>query len=472
MAYTETIPATEQQKQPETVQISGIPRAVEALESLRDINLSVIYVQLEVGSRLSEQYGVDASAFYISREWWDNNVGHSGTFSEMASSFDNAYKELVSQRIAEITQSEVVVADDSGELSVSSQEDVAESSSTEELNRSYEMLENLGNALTEAEDNAVAFAKIVGFDTDEAYSEAFLVDLVAYVDEKYALSLSEEDLDKIYGHVKAILKEQQRNEPNHAKVAAAAHDVTETTKDGQTFDEYSLKRQQAFAQINKGEMPDTDNSLNEADPAVITERQALLERYQDFDDFWDNVDAEHDLIASGLDSDVYAYEQDGEQYIVRAVKDESLDKNPAKTDDYVSALLHGKDVQGLEQIVACSYKDGVVVSERAPGKSLDEFLESHPEAVDAIPDEHLEQLLAVFQQMQERGLVADVNRGNLIYDEAQGFTLVDYMWCPPEHWSVRGQSLDIKIEAFEDLVQAHFPKLAGRFKQLAASGKN
>lgn len=469
MPSIETIPATEQQKQPETVQISGIPRAVEALESLRDINLSVIYVQLEVGSRLSEQYGVDASAFYISREWWDDNVGHSGTFSEMASSFDNAYKGLVSQRIAEITQSEVIVADDAGELSVSSQEDAAESNSTKEPNRSYEMLENLGNALAEAEDNAVAFAKIVGFDTDEAYSEAFLVDLVAYVDEKYALSLSEEDLDKIYGHVKVILKEQQRNEPDQA---AAAHDVTETTKDGQTFDEYSLKRQQAFAQINKGEMPDIDGSLDEADPAVITERQALLERYQDFDDFWDNVDAEHDLIASGLDSDVYAYEQDGEQYIVRAVKDESLDKNPAKTDDYVSALLHGKGVQGLEQIVACSYKDGVVVSERAPGKSLEELLKSHPEAVDAIPDEHLEQLLAVFQQMQERGLVADVNRGNLIYDEVQGFTLVDYMWCPPEHWSVRGQSLDIKIEAFEDLAQAHFPKLAGRFKQLAASGKN
>lgn len=471
MSSIETIPATEQQKQPETVQISGIPRAVEALESLRDINLSVIYVQLEVGSRLSEQYGVDASAFYISREWWDDNVGHSGTFSEMASSFDNAYKGLVSQRIAEITQSEVVVADDSGELSVSSREDVAEPSSTEESSRAYEMLENLGNALTEAEDNAVAFAKIVGFDTDEAYSEAFLVDLVAYVDEKYALSLSEEDLDKIYGHVKAVLKEQQREEPDHAKVAAAAHDVTEITKDGQTFDEYSLERRQAFAQMNKGEIPDID-ALDEVDPAVITERQALLERYQDFENFWDNVDAERDLIASGLDSDVYAYEQDDEQYIVRAVKDESLAKNPAKTDDYVTALLHGKGIEGLEQIVACSYKDGVVVSERAPGKSLEELLKSHPEAVDDIPDEHLEQLLAVFQQMQERGLVADVNRGNLIYDEVQGFTLVDYMWCPPEHWSVRGQSLDIKIEAFEDLAQAHFPKLAGRFKQLAASGKN
>lgn len=465
MAYTETTPAAEQQTQPETVQISGIPRAVEALESLRDINLSVIYVQLEVGSRLSEQYGVDASAFYISREWWDNNVGHSGTFSEMASSFDNAYKGLVSQRIADITQSEVVVADDAGELSVTAEEAVG---STEETNRSYEMLENLGNALTEAEDNAIAFAKIVGFETDEGYSEAFLVDLVAYVDEKYTLSLSEEDLDKIYEHVKQVLKEQQHEEPEHAKLATVAYDATETVKDGQTFDEYTLERQQAFAQINKGEMPDIDGSQGEVDSTVIAERQALLERYQDFE----NVDVTRNLVASGLDSDVYAYEQDGQQYIIHAVKDEILAQNPAKTDDYVSALIHGKGIEGLEQIVACSYKDGVIVSERAPGKSLEELLASQPEAVEAIPDEHFEQLLSVFEQMQQRGLIADVNRGNLLYDEAQGFTLVDYTWCPPEHWSVRGQSLDIKIEAFEDLAQAHFPKLAGRFKQLAASGKN
>lgn len=465
MAYTETIPAMEQQTQPETVQISGIPRAVEALESLRDINLSVIYVQLEVGDRLAEQYGVDASTFYISREWWDSNVGHSGTFSEMASSFDSAYKGLVSQRIAEITQSEVVVADDTGELSVTAEETVG---GTEETIRSYEMLENLGNALTEAEDNAIAFAKMVGFEADEAYSEAFLLELVAYVDEKYTLSLSKEDLDKIYEHVKALLKEQQREELDHAKVAAIAHDVTETTKDGQTFDEYTLARQQAFAQINKGETLDIDGSQGEIDPTVIAERQALLERYQDFE----NVNVARDLIASGLDSDVYAYEQDHKQYIVRAVKDEILAQNPAKTDDYVSALIRGKGIEGLEQIVACSYKDGVVVSERAPGKSLEELLTSQPEAVEAIPDEHLARLLAVFEQMQERGLVADVNRGNLLYDEAQGFTLVDYMWCPPERWSVRGQSLDIKIEAFEDLAQTRFPKLAGRFKQLAASRKN
>lgn len=234
----------------------------------------------------------------------------------------------------------------------------------------------------------------------------------------------------------------------------------------QSFSKYSHRRQEVLQRVNKGELSVTDPSLRELDPQAYAGRQELTERYREFGNLWGEVDTKRDLIASGLDADVYAYNHGGEDYVVRVVKKEVLAANPAKTDDYVTALLHGRGIKGLEQVVAGSYQDGVVVSERAPGNSLKELLASNPEGVNNIPDAHLTQLLTLFGQMQERGLVADVNHGNLIYDEKQGFTLVDYMYCPPEYWSVRGQSLDIKIKALQEMADRHFPGLAKRLTQL------
>lgn len=234
----------------------------------------------------------------------------------------------------------------------------------------------------------------------------------------------------------------------------------------QSFNEYSHRRQDVLQRVNRGELSVTDPSLRELDPQAYIGRQEVTEQYKGFNNLWDEVDVKRDHIASGLDADVYAYNHDGEDYVVRVVKKEVLAANPAKTDDYVTALLHGRGIKGLEQIVAGSYQEGVVVSERAPGSSLKELLASNPEGVNNIPDAHLTQLLTLFGQMQERGLVADVNHGNLIYDEKQGFTLVDYMYCPPEYWSVRGQSLDIKIKALQEMADRHFPGLAKRLAQL------
>ena len=242
--------------------------------------------------------------------------------------------------------------------------------------------------------------------------------------------------------------------------------ILETLRKTHSFEEYSHRRQEVFRRVNKGELSVADASLRELDPEAYVRRQELLERYKSLINPEDSADVKRDLIASGLDADVYAYNHDGKEYVLRVVKSEVLADNPAKTDDYITALLHGQGIKGLEQVVAGSYQDGSLVSERAPGSSLKELLASDPEAVNNIPDAHLTQLLTLFGQMQERGLVADVNHGNLIYDEKQGFTLVDYMYCPPEYWSVRGQSLDIKIKALQEMADRHFPGLAKRLTQL------
>ena len=212
----------ETQKTSETVRLSGIPRAAKALESLGDINLSVIYSQLEVGKSLSDKYGVDASMFYISREWWDSNVTNNGTFTDMAEKFDAAYKVLVAQKLSEITQTEIKVEEGGGELHVD-QSESGQVEDAEGASRSYEMLENLGAALTEAENNAIAFAKRVDFDSCEAYGETFLIDLIEHVATKYELNLSEAQLDSILEHVNKVMRFQR---------VVAPGDKTQNTADG------------------------------------------------------------------------------------------------------------------------------------------------------------------------------------------------------------------------------------------------
>jgi hypothetical protein len=448
--------------------VTGVPRASKALETLGNINLAVIYVQLEVGANLSVEYGVDASAFYISLEWWNNNITNNGTFNDMAEKFDKAYKVLVAQKIAEITQSDVSVGEGNGELYVEQTEDT-QTDNSESVNKSYEMLENLGAALSEAENNAIAFAERVGFDGDETYGEVFLIDLVEHVATKYELNLDEKELDSIYEHVKAVFIDQQTKKVSNAALSAAAEQATEgfAAKVGQSYEEYTDRRASAFVDISRGILPsDTEPPAEGAETATV--RQELLDNYVKFEDFRVSLDDESESLAPGQDSNAYPYEHEGKSYVVRIVKEDKLAENPTKTDDYVSALIHGKGVDGLEQITACSYIEAAVVSERAPGKSLEDLLETDPEKLNTITDVHLSQLFSVFESMQSRGLVADVNAGNLIYDVEQGFTLIDYMWCPPEYWGIRGQTLDLKIKAFEDLASKLFPNLSQRLLQITA----
>ena len=71
---------TYQTKTPEIEQNNGIelPHSEKALESLGHINLAVVYVQLEVGARLGQQYGVDPSAFYIRKRRSQWNIPRNG----------------------------------------------------------------------------------------------------------------------------------------------------------------------------------------------------------------------------------------------------------------------------------------------------------------------------------------------------------------------------------------------------------
>lgn len=184
---------TYQTNTPESEQNSGfeLPHSEKALENLGHINLAVVYVQLEVGAQLSQEYGVDPSEFYITPSWWDENVGHNGTFQEMARSFDQSYAEFVENKVRKIAPP------------VQSGENV--DTSTEERERDFEIAQELSLALVEAEESAHKFAKLVEFgEVETSEREPFLESLMLYVVNKYDLDLSPDETASVTAYLHDI----------------------------------------------------------------------------------------------------------------------------------------------------------------------------------------------------------------------------------------------------------------------------
>ena len=197
------------------VKLTGVPSALKALEKLKHINLAVVYVQLEVGAQLAEKYGVDAADFYITPQWWDQNVGHSGTFEEMAKLFDKHYRTFVEAQLKQALGTEVTVgavaeesvreSDETEQTESNRQEKSDEEVYDLQSNKSYELLAGLSASLAEAEENAIRFAEIVGYDNVEPDDdESFLTDLLEYIAKKYHLQLDSGELQAIFDHLKTI----------------------------------------------------------------------------------------------------------------------------------------------------------------------------------------------------------------------------------------------------------------------------
>lgn len=75
-----------------------------------------------------------------------------------------------------------------------------------------------------------------------------------------------------------------------------------------------------------------------------------------------------DYLGSGRRARAYQIPHNGQEYAVRVLKVSQADcRAPRYIAEYASSLVRGQGLQGLEQIAAVSYEEGVTVSEIAPG---------------------------------------------------------------------------------------------------------
>ncbi len=128
-----------------------------------------------------------------------------------------------------------------------------------------------------------------------------------------------------------------------------------------------------------------------------------------------------EIISEGILVQTTAATLKGKEYAVRNYLSPAI----AELDfmHRLPALVHGLGRQGLEQLVAYSPEDGVLVTRRSPG---------HPvrviglEAAATMTQERFDDLADTIDFATRAKIEVDVEQDNLLFDPIEGFSLVDY----------------------------------------------
>jgi len=95
--------------------------------------------------------------------------------------------------------------------------------------------------------------------------------------------------------------------------------------------------------------------------------------------------------------------------------------------DIGSILMGNSYIEGedhFEQILAASIEDGVVVSEKIPGKQMNKMT---VEEIVNIPDDHIRQCFESLLVAYQKGLPMENKGKNIMYDQKTGFGFIDFV---------------------------------------------
>lgn len=166
-----------------------------------------------------------------------------------------------------------------------------------------------------------------------------------------------------------------------------------------------------------------------AEAAKIAFRKELLVGFEPFAADVERIKAESSeksanevegYLASGNTSHVYAVSHQGKQFAIRIGK---RGDNALQMDKYAAAMMRGRGIKGMEQMVGLSYEAAATVSELLPGKRIEEY---SPGELAAIPDAHFSELAHALINAARAGIDVDCSGGNLLYDTEAGFGFIDY----------------------------------------------
>jgi DNA-binding protein YbaB len=95
----------------------------------------------------------------------------------------------------------------------------------------------------------------------------------------------------------------------------------------------------------------------------------------------------------------------------------------SQIEEYYHKMKIGQSIPHFEQVVAYSAENGVVISELAKGKSIDEIGVS---IYEQITNEQIEEILESLVLAAHNGVVIDEHPNNIFYDPTVGFTIIDF----------------------------------------------
>lgn len=144
-----------------------------------------------------------------------------------------------------------------------------------------------------------------------------------------------------------------------------------------------------------------------------------------------------EYLGSGSNGSAYVIEVNGIKYAAkfsRSITQANFETKP---------LLQAKGIGNTAQLVAYSFPDSVVIMELLPGTDVTKFT---PENAPNYSDEHIESLIKKTIELDNRGIAIDPKPSNFIYDENDGFSILDFhLKNPNANYTLADSIMDLRL---------------------------
>lgn len=147
-----------------------------------------------------------------------------------------------------------------------------------------------------------------------------------------------------------------------------------------------------------------------------------------------------DYLGFGMSGIGFTYSIDGKDYVCR------MSHGPYDSGSLLYArvlgLINASGLKNVEKLVAVSFEEGDIITEKIPGKPIDAL-----DLADArrMRPEHIKGLVDTMVSMAKKGLEYDWDPGNFLFDPKQGFGVIDFTATKPFELT--------PVEALRDLSQ-------------------
>lgn len=161
----------------------------------------------------------------------------------------------------------------------------------------------------------------------------------------------------------------------------------------------------------------------------------IIDNLRDEIESYDKPRHHPDFIDEGVQSAVFSvHGPDDEHYVARFPEYCSYNKRYDDIEDinkYIDAFKLGEGVKGLEQAVAASTDENVIISQFIPGNTVDGLTKKDYLALTA---DHVQSFIDTVQEVTANDVNIDVSPGNFIFNEQDGFTVIDYKAKEEAEW--------------------------------------
>ena len=147
-------------------------------------------------------------------------------------------------------------------------------------------------------------------------------------------------------------------------------------------------------------------------------------------------DAKEQYLGSGSNGDAYRIEVDGKEYAAK------FSRSLTQANFEIKPLVRAEGIDHAAQLAAYSFEHQVVIMELMPGTDVTNF---SPENAPDYSDDDIVQLIETVQELDRNGLMIDPKPSNFLYDEKEGFSVLDFHLKQAHHESLADSIMSLRI---------------------------